>query len=223
MIIIYFVNKMISVQSFKLHHPFTAKICGPTQSGKSTFLKQILYKNQSLIEPAPERIVYCYAKWSDGFNDLKQVTPYIEFVEGLPDISQFNSQQNNLLILDDLMNEAEQNKSILELFTTDSHHSNISVFLTSQNIFSQGKYARTISLNCHYLIILNNPRDKAQVHHLARQMFPTNSQYLIECYEDATQQKYGYLFLDFKQSTDNKHRVQSGITYDSTRIIYIPK
>ena len=54
-------------------------------------------------------------------------------------------------------------------------------------------------------------------------MFPNNSQFLIECYEDATMAKYGYLFLDFKQSTDNKHRVQTGVTPEETRIIYMPK
>ena len=121
------------------------------------------------------------------------------------------------------MHLAEKDKSILELFTTDSHHSNISVFLITQNLFSQGKFSRTISLNCQYLFILNNPRDKAQIYNLARQMFPTNSLFLIECYEDATIKKYGYLFLDLTQSTNNRYRVQTGITPNETRIIYEPK
>ena len=54
-------------------------------------------------------------------------------------------------------------------------------------------------------------------------MYPTNSQFLIECYEDATSQEYGYLFMDLTQSTDNKHRIQTGISPGDVRIIYEPK
>ena len=214
---------MYSVDSHTFKHPFICMLAGPSQSGKSTLLTKILEYNQQLITPSPTRIVYCYARWSDGFNKLKEIFTEVEFNEGLPDIDQFSINQNNLLILDDLMHQAEKDKSILELFTTDSHHANISVFLITQNLFSQGKFSRTISLNCQYLFILNNPRDKAQIYNLARQMFPTNPLFLIECYEDATSKEYGYLFLDLTQSTNNKYRVQSGITPYETRIIYEPK
>jgi hypothetical protein len=47
---------------------------------------------------------------------------------------------------------------------------------------------------------------------------------LIESYEDATSSRqYGYLFIDLTQSTNNKHRIQTGITFGDTRIIYEPK
>ena len=214
---------MSLIANFSFRHPFTCMLAGPSQSGKSTLLSHILENNQSIITPAPTRILYCYARWSEGFNKLKLISPTIEFNEGLPNIEQFSVDQNNLLILDDLMARAEKDKSILELFTTDSHHANISVFLISQNLFSQGRYSRTISLNCQYLVVFNNPRDRAQIYALARQMFPTNPQFLIECYEDATSKEYGYLFLDLTQATENNYRVQSGIIPGETRIIYQPK
>jgi hypothetical protein len=214
---------MSSIDRFSFKAPFTAAVVGPTSGGKSVIVKKILDDNQDVIEPSPDRIVYCIPKLTDEYSYLNNITPRVQFIEGLPDINMFSKDQNNLLILDDLMTEAEQSSTILDLFTTDSHHSNISVIMTKQNLFSQNKHSRSIALNCHYLIILNNPRDKAQIHHLARQMFPNKSNFLIEAYEDATQEKYGYLFLDFKQSTDNKHRVQSGILPDQTRMVYMPK
>ena len=73
------------------------------------------------------------------------------------------------------------------------------------------------------MFILNNPRDKAQIYNLARQMYPTNSQFLIECYEDATPKKYGYLFLVLTQTADNRFRVQTGLTPHEQRIIYEAK
>ena len=214
---------MSLIQDFKFKHPFTCMLAGPSQSGKSTLLAKILEDNQNMITPPPTKIVYCYARWSDGFNKLKTITPQIIFHAGLPDIDQFTVHENNVIVLDDLMSQVEKDTSMLELFTTDSHHANISVFLITQNLFSQGKYSRTISLNCQYLFIHNNPRDKAQIYALARQMYPTNPQFLIECYEDATSQEYGYLLMDLTQSTDNKHRIQSAITSGDTRIIYEPK
>ena len=214
---------MYSIPEFSFKHPFACMLAGPSQSGKSTLLAKILENTQNMITPPPNKIVYCYSRWSDGFNKLKLLTPRIDFQEGLPDVDQFRVQDNNLIILDDLMSQVETDKAMLDLFTTDSHHANISVFLITQNLFSQGKYTRTISLNCQYLFLLNNPRDKNQIFVLARQMYPTNSKFLIECYDDATSREYGYLLMDLTQSTDNKFRIQSGITPGETRIIYEPK
>lgn len=204
-------------------HPFTCLIAGPTQSGKTMLLKSILENNQTMINPPPTRIVYCYVDWQSKFDEMKSVNPAIEFHRGLPDFDSIYATERNLLILDDLMSQCQNNDTILNLFTTDSHHKNISVFLVSQNLFTQGKCARTISLNCHYMIILNNPRDQSQINYLARQMYPRNQGFLTECYENATRVPYGHLFIDLKQATDPKYRIQTGISPDQQRFVYIPK
>ena len=202
------------MESFK--HPFTCLIAGPTGSGKTVLLLEILQNRQKMITPEPDRIIYCYKRYQSFFDKHK----YIEFHEGLVDIDELDTNQNNIVIIDDLMAQSEQDKSVLDLFTVDSHHKNISVFFLSQNLFSQGKYMRTISLNCHYIILMNNPRDRSQINYLARQIFPTHSKFLVESYIDATSSQYGYLFLDFKQETDNELRVQTGILPNQTRIVY---
>lgn len=201
-------------------HPFTCMIAGPTSSGKTVCTIKILKNNLQMINPPPQRIIYCYSETQPAFEALSDVYPIVEFNQGLPNTDDIDPSVNNLVILDDLMQQCESDQDILKLFTTDSHHKNISVFFLVQNLFSQGKYTRTISLNCHYLIIMNNPRDMLQVTYLARQMFPGNSKYLIECYRDATSVPHGYLFLDFKQSTQNEHRVQTDIFPNEERIIY---
>lgn len=198
--------------------PFTAMIAGPTQSGKTTLLLEILKNVDKYVYPRPDRIVYCYSRPQSSIRELQNV----EKNEGLPDLDQFDAKINNLIILDDLMSECESSKEIVNLFTVDSHHKNISTFILAQNLYSRGKYARTISLNCNYLVIFNNPRDRSQIQFLSRQMYPTNSSFLIECYEDATETKHGYLFLDLTQAQDNNFRVQSNIL-DENRIIYVSK
>ena len=202
-------------------HPFTCMVAGPTGSGKTELLIQILRHQHEMVEPSWDRIVFCYSRMQPSYQQLKDISPQVEFCQGLYNIELFNSNLNNLLILDDLMQKSENDCEILNLFTIDSHHKNISVFLLTQNLFSQGKYSRSISLNSHYLLLLNNPRDRAQIYYLARQMFPSNSKFLVEAYNDATNdQDFGYLFIDLTQKTSNDLRIQSGILPFQKRFIY---
>ena len=215
------------VEEAVFKHPFTCLVTGPSKSGKSTLLNSILQMNQILIDKNIDKIVYCYSRWQEAYKtDLLNVYPKIEFKFGLPEIDEFDSDKNNLIIMDDLMHEAGNDKSIYNLFTIDSHHRNISVFFLTQNIFPKEKNSRTISLNCNYIIILNNPRDKAQVTYLGRQIFPENFKYFLEAYQDAVGSvQYGHLLVDLSQTTDNKHRLQTNIcSLDNMgRIFYIEK
>ena len=82
----------------------------------------------------------------------------IEFNEGVPSISEFDSGKGScLLILDDLMHET--NDVVTKLFTRLSHHTNTSVIFITQNIFGGGKETRTITLNAQYMVLFKNVRD----------------------------------------------------------------
>ena len=217
-----------SIDEFIFKHPFTCMLAGPSKSGKTTLLTKILVNNKRLIDKQPDQIYYSYSRWQNSFTKLLQTLPDVKFIEGLPDLDEFNENLNNLLILDDLMTECGKNDDIKKLFTIDSNHKNLSVFFLTQNLFSNDKNNRTISLNTNYMIIFNNPRDQSQFFYLARQMFPKNPQFLEECYNDAVVcNPYGYLFLDFTQTTPTDQRVSTRISFDSScvikRIIYTPK
>jgi hypothetical protein len=200
-------------------HPFTALVAGPTGSGKTVFVSKILESHEKYIKPKIDKIIYCYSIWQPQFEVLKKSN--IEFYEGIYDITNLNSQFNNLLILDDLMREASGNEQILDMFTKGSHHKNTSVMLLTQNIFSKGKHSRTISLNSHYIVMFKNPRDRSQISFLARQMYPQQSKFLEEAYLDATNNPHGFLFIDLKQTTPNELRIQTNVF--SKTIFYVPK
>jgi hypothetical protein len=98
-----------------------------------------------------------------------------------------------LIILDDLLNNVYY-KYVCDIFTKGSHHRNISFMLIIQNQF-QGQRNRHISMNVKYLVVYKNVRDKNQFVDLARQVYPENSNSLLEKYLEATKGPHDYLLF----------------------------
>ena len=170
-----------------------------------------------MIEPAPERILWCYGVYQTFFNGVKNV----EFHEGLPNLEVFDGRQRTLLILDDLMHETDDRVS--QIVTRVSHHKNVSVLYLTQNLFYGSKQNRTMSLNSHYLVLFKNARDATQISHLAGQMYPGKSKFMIESYRDATSNPFSYLLVDLKPDTEDRFRLRSNIFPGETSYVYLPK
>ena len=204
-------------------HPFNCIISGPTMCGKTFILKEILKYKDVLINPPPKHIFYCYKEWQNNFEKLKVEIPEIKFIKGIIGYEDLNEHTNNLVIFDDLMKECIESENVMNIFTVGSHHKNTSTFFITQNLFSQGKYARDLSLNSNYMILFRNPRDQQQIQILSKQMFPQNSKFLIESFDDATKKPHGYLLIDLKQTTEERNRLQSGILPTQRRVIYKKK
>ena len=109
-------------------------VTGPSGSGKTEWTRKLLLT--SLIQPPPERILWCYGQWQPLYEDLQKRIPWIEFVHGIPDYlnsPQFiNPGKRNLIIFDDLMTEAKCDQRIADIFTKGSHHRNISIWSRGQ-------------------------------------------------------------------------------------------
>ena len=196
-------------------HPFTAILAGPSSSGKSMFFMRLISNARECIAP-PERMVYCYSVYQPIFDRY----PNVEFIEGLPDLNMFDGVKRTLLIIDDLMQET--NETVSKLFTRVSHHKNVSVVYLTQNLFNNNKHNRTIFLNAHYMILFKNVRDATQVHCLARQMFPKNSEAMMQGYKDASGKPYGYLLVDLTQSMDDRYRLRTKIFPGDTGEVFVP-
>ena len=213
---------------FLLRKASTMCISGPSRSGKTTFIKKLLsnlphmYSDRDL----PDKILYCYSIEQPMYIEMKQIIPNITFHKGLPSkelIESMRSDKHNLCVLDDLITRLQKSEDILEMFILGSHHFNISVFYLTQNIFHQGKFSRTITLNTQYLALFKTPRDSSQIMYLARQVFPTAPKALTEAYHDAVESgDFGYLFLDLTQQCKESLRMRSHITPEHYTIVYTP-
>ena len=187
-----------------MKHPFTGIVAGPTGCGKSSWIKQLLTNLRKII-PRPEKIYWCYSEWQHLYETIDDV----EFVDGLLNVDSLDKKIRNLVIIDDLMDEKDE--SVKKLFTKTSHHRNTSVLYITQNIFEQHRDSRTISLNSQYMVAFKNPRDPSQIKHLAGQMFPANSSYMLDAFLKATTKEYGYLFIDLTQTTSDNYRLRTSV------------
>ena len=196
--------------------PTTIVVSGATGSGKTTFLKKLL-KNPQLFSQIPDRVVYCYGAWQTAFEDM----PGVEFREGL-DIPKKTGDEHILLILDDLMTEVVQSPIVQALFTEGSHHKKITVILVLQNLFQQGKHARSIALNSHYIVLMKNLRDIQQVKVLGRQL--GQEKVLEAAYKDSMKNPYSYILIDLSphQIYDNL-RLSTNIFPTEERVVYLSK
>ena len=183
----------------------------------------------------------CYVIWRNSFPQLqvKSFTvigiyqkelaelardlPNIELIEGFPNnlYELIEGRDSSLTVLDDLMSQCSNDQRVSDIFTRGSHHHGICVLYLTQNLFPPGKLPRTISLNSHYMVIFRNPRDSLGISTLAKQMFPKNTNYLMEAFDDATSKPYGYLMIDCHQLTPESMCLRTNNLPGERQIVYV--
>lgn len=205
-------KRVCLAEKITMNHPFNCIVAGPTMSGKSTWVRNLL--KSAIITPQPTRIYWCYGEWQPFYEEIDNV----EFIEGLPDFVLLKNAEPKLLIIDDLMQELKSDKRLIQLFTKGSHHWNLSCIHIVQNLFFEG--LRTCRINAQYIILMNNPCDQLQIRNLGKQIFPGQLKYFMSSYLDATSEPFGYLFIDLTQQTKPQMRLQTNIF--TRRVFYCP-
>ena len=127
-------------------------VAGPTGSGKTYWTTKLL-KNEMFTEHVSS-VLYCYGVYQTYYDQLK--ISNLEFHEGLPSLEKVQSLNDGkfrVIVLDDLMEYIFKSVETQNLFTKYCHHYNITAIFLTQNVFAQGPYSRTISINTHILVI----------------------------------------------------------------------
>lgn len=197
----------------------TMTINGATGTGKTSFIHRLLLTKNAFTQPV-HKIIYCYGVYQPLFDVMKKDIPNIEFHEGIVQDLDFDGN-HNIVIFDDLVSQIVNSTKVETYFTQGAHHKCYTVIFITQNLFAQGKCARTIALNTHYLILFKNLRDGQQIVNLGRQIYPGKGQNLVEAYTDATSHPYNCLVVDMSPHTEDRYRLRSNI-FDDTWI-YVPK
>ena len=83
----------------------------------------------------------------------------------------------------------------------------VTVLYLCQDLFTPGKYAKTISRNAHYVVAFKNPHNQVGIRNLMMQAFPTYWRDALRVYEEVTQPSYGYLMLDLHPASNDRYRL----------------
>ena len=108
----------------------TFVLAGATSSGKSCWVHRFLKNISHMFGDTPtEKILYCYGVYQPLFDQMREDVPNLMFHCGLPDVEEIEalSGGHSLLILDDLMQEVVNSKTMQDLFCQHCHHMGISV------------------------------------------------------------------------------------------------
>ncbi len=182
----------VSADFTKIHCPSRMVIAGPSLIGKSQFALNLVKYRDTVYNEKFERILYAFPESSlhlhDKFiQDLKEACTFVEIIEGLPDVDSLNlaaeKSSHKLLIMDDLMSKVFGSSSILELVTSTSHHSNISVVIICQSIFLPSKHRLTLIRNCSEKVLFHNKVDQNQLTVLSRHINPSRPNLLKQCFD----------------------------------------
>ena len=62
------------------------------------------------------------------------------------------------------------------------------------------------------MVLFKNPQDKLQILTLARQMYPGQTDFFLNQYEEAVKRPFGYLLIDLKTTTqDNCRQLRTNV------------
>ena len=213
-------NQSISSEAyedFRFGHKFSLMIVGPSMSGKSYFVKQMLERDHIEYDDSRKqrRIHWFYGQYQDMFKDMKRNTGKdIYFKQGLPEfesnLCDIDPRYNNIVVLDDLMDMAVESLIISKLFT-QGRHRNASVILLLQNAFPKGKYNTSISRNAQYMALFRCPADRRQIGIMADRIFDKNKPAFMEIYKDITSKAYSFVVVDNKADTPARRQIIADI------------
>jgi hypothetical protein len=221
--VLFFYNKM----SIPFTSPSNICLYGATQAGKTTFVLRLIDHADVMFTNPPKRILYAYGAWQPAYDQIVKTTP-ITMHEGVPDRSTLEEfsfdKAPTLLIMDDLLADIVNNSEVHHYVTVMSHHNNMTIIMLMQNIFPKGTYARTISLNCHYMVLFRNKRDRNQVKVLGSQLMPGRGGYFMDSYKKAMTTPWGYLLIDIHPRSDTLYELRTRIfPDDEPLIVYVDR
>ena len=196
---------------FILRNPFTMYIAGPTKSGKTTFVENLLMHADLYYSHTPNKIFYFYNMNEPLHYGLRKCVS--KFIRGTPSIEWLDKiteehGSNITVVIDD--QALHINKEIAEMFGVGSSRKDVNFIFITQSLFLSSKEGREISRNCNYFVIFKNPRDVISSNEFFRQL-DEDTKLLKSIYKEATRVPHSYLFIDLHQETNPDNRFLSNI------------
>lgn len=200
--------------------PTTCMVSGATMSGKTHFIYRILLNANGMFEIPPQKIIYCYRQYQPLFEGMERNITSLVLYQGLPSKEQIEEWTEGIK---HTLVKAKKSEETVAVFSITAHHKNCTVFFLTQNLFFQSKTFRSLSLNCHYVVLFRSLRDSRQILSFGAQVYPGQSSFFKDAYQNATSKSYGYLLVDMNPASHDKYRLRTHIFPQEETLIYLPK
>ncbi len=188
----------------RLQQPFNLLVSGPSKSGKTTFVADLLKVGEDMFVKNPDYVILYYANSQPIYHDLlraKLINEMINFNDAEPQyqdiynkVEPYKKKNGSLIIFDDTLSDIRP--GFEKIFQVLGHHTNCSLIYLTQNLFYDNKAFRNISLQLDYICVMRNQRNTSQIRSLANQLCAGNTQFILKAYQDATKNPFGYIIFD---------------------------
>ena len=186
----------------RLKPNFKLFIHGPSRSGKTHFIGDLLKNKNVFTQEPPKLVVYVYKVMQPKYEEM----PINILIPDQPNLDEKIFSEVNgesaLIVFDDLMS-SDNLDIIARFFTVDGRHNNLSMIFTAQNMFVNNDHFRQISQNSDYLVLFKNPRNASTIRTLCQQMTPGKKD-LLTYYNKATTDPYSYFFVNVTQECNEE-------------------
>jgi ABC-type dipeptide/oligopeptide/nickel transport system ATPase component len=188
----------------KIKIPFRLLITGSSGSGKTNTLLSLInimpntWEKIVIITKNKNEPLYEWLEDKLGKEDFK-----IQEIdkEGMPDLDKFDKTKNNLVVMDDLV--GEKNQKPMEQFFLRSRKVGCSLVYITQSYYQVPKMIRN---NLNYIIIKQIASMKNLIMISREYDLGLDKKDLIQIYEDATNEKMGFLLIDLEANPKEKFR-----------------
>lgn len=195
--------------------PCSIVVFSPSMSGKTTLILEILKNKSKYFDVEIFEVIYHYNIWSDQFSNQKG----IKFIQG-DEIELPTDNKPRILIIDDLLQSKKAQKSLVQIFTVEGHHLNISCIFATQELFV--KELKTVSANAKIFFLSGGKRNFKSVRTLFSQM-DYDLDYLKSAYRDATkdENEYNFFMIDLQKKISPELQIGSKVL-DRFPTFYLP-
>lgn len=214
--------------------PFTCISYGSTGTGKTFIVHEFIkYQKEMTSSGGFQKIYYFYGSFQPRFSN--PIAENLQYIEGFPSPEFFEREEIKnpdipiLIVLDDLLMKSHNNPVLVDLFTQESHHKNLSVIYMINNLYHPSKNLPTVRRNTFVFLLQVTQRDVAPISNLSRQLIPQRPKDIIDAYEISLKHLnpetniYSTLLVDiFPHTPPEKRILENFLPTNEYMIVYVP-
>lgn len=213
---------MIGPVKIQLPSNSSLLIWGPSETGKTTLLLDIIANTDTLYATPVHKIIFYYSQWQPVYDELQKSNPSIVFVENQQQAEEAIASEkgHKLCIFDDHFQSAvsETNKFLFDLLTIRCHHDNTSVIMVTHIVFDPK--LKNLVTNFQQFVFTNIRNSLSVSTFLQQYSRPTYKQLLNHYEYLMNKQEFGTFFFSKHPKTSFDIRVRSSVVPRRGTIVF---